>query len=135
MSRSGYSYDCDNVQLWRGAVDKAIHGKRGQAFLRELLASLDALPEKKLIAEELENADGCVCAIGAVGKARGVDMSQIDYFEPGRVGSSFGISRAMAAEIEYVNDEEGPYGAHETDDARFVRVRAWVVSQIDEGAA
>src|SRR5262245_16738600 len=34
---------------WRGAVHAAIFGKRGQAFLTELLAALDALPEKKLL--------------------------------------------------------------------------------------
>lgn len=132
MSRSGYSDDCDNVQLWRGAVDKAIWGKRGQAFLCEMLSALDSLPEKKLIAEELETADGCVCAIGAVGKHRGTDMSKIDYSDAGAVGNEFGISRAMAAEIEYVNDEEGPYGSVETDEARFVRVRAWVSAHIQQ---
>ncbi len=49
MSRSGYSDDCDNLQLWRQAVDRAISGKRGQAVLREMLASLEALPQKRLI--------------------------------------------------------------------------------------
>lgn len=57
MSRSGYSddYDGDNWDLirWRGAVTSAIRGKRGQAFLREALAALDAMPEKQLIAGDL----------------------------------------------------------------------------------
>lgn len=44
MSRSGYNDDCDGWALirWRGAVNSAINGKRGQAFLRELVAALDA---------------------------------------------------------------------------------------------
>lgn len=50
MSRSGYSddYDFDNWQLirWRGAVNSAINGRRGQAFLKELLTAIEALPEK-----------------------------------------------------------------------------------------
>ena len=49
MSRSGYSDDCENLGLWRGAVEKSIKGKRGQAFLKEMLVALDSLPEKKLI--------------------------------------------------------------------------------------
>jgi len=47
MSRSGYSDDCDDqwsLICWRGAVKSAIRGKRGQAFLKEMLAALDALP-------------------------------------------------------------------------------------------
>ena len=62
MSRSGYSEDCDGWALvrWRGAVKSAIRGQRGQAFLRELLAALDAIPDKRLIAEELVDAQGAV---------------------------------------------------------------------------
>jgi hypothetical protein len=78
MSRSGYNddYDLDPWQgiRWRGAVASAIRGRRGQAFLRELLVALDALPEHKLIANELEK-DGAVCALGAVGKARGLALA------------------------------------------------------------
>jgi hypothetical protein len=46
MSRSGYSDDHSEWDLirWRGAVASAIRGKRGQAFLRELLVALDAMP-------------------------------------------------------------------------------------------
>lgn len=55
MSRSGYTEDCDGWDLirWRGAVASAIRGKRGQAFLREALAALDAMPEKQLISHDL----------------------------------------------------------------------------------
>lgn len=59
MSRSGYSDDDDDdggsrLNLWRGAVERAIKGKRGQAFLRELGAALDAMPDKRLTTGELE---------------------------------------------------------------------------------
>ena len=55
MSRSGYSDDLETWQLikWRGQVMSAIRGKRGQKFLRELLAALDAMPKKILITEDL----------------------------------------------------------------------------------
>ena len=64
MSRSGYSDDCSGreLNLWRGAVESAIRGKRGQAFLREMLVALDAMPEKRLIAGELVTPTGEVCA-------------------------------------------------------------------------
>ncbi len=122
MSRSGYSDDCENWSLicWRGAVTSAIRGKRGQAFLRELLAALDALPEKRLIADELEIKDGAVCAIGAVGKARGIDMSVLDPENMEKVATTFDIADAFAKEIVWVNDEAGPW--KETPEQRFIRV-------------
>lgn len=151
MSRHGYSDDGDDDNLslgrWRGWVASAIRGKRGQAFLKEMLAALDAMPEKRLVAEDLETADGAVCALGAVGKARGVDMKPIDPEDYGRVAATFGIAGPMAQEIMYVNDEIGPdwveaygpprYRGHKvyaridvTPEKRFEKVHAWVVSKI-----
>lgn len=149
MSRSGYSDDCDDnwaMIRWRGYVASAIRGKRGQAFLREMLEALDAMPEKKLIANDLEVADGSVCAIGAVGKARGVDMSALDPEDYERVASAFGINEKLAQEIVYINDESAWWETDETGKAiregdsfkritpegRWRRVRAWVSSQIKE---
>lgn len=127
MSRSGYSGDCENIAMWRGAVASAIRGRRGQAFLKEMLAAFDVLPEKKLVAWELEKG-GEVCAIGSVGKVRGVDMSKIDPEDYEAVAATFGIAPAMAAEIVWENDEAGP--SKETPEERFSRVRAWIVAQI-----
>jgi hypothetical protein len=129
MSRSGYSDDCDGWALirWRGAVASAIRGKRGQAFLNEMLAALDAMPYRELIAENLEMPDGSVCAIGAVGKCRGVDMSEIDPEDRDAVAAVFGIPPALAAEIMYENDE-CLYWAPEH---RWQYMRSWVASQIE----
>src|SRR5437879_4918550 len=99
MSRSGYSDDGDNdwgLICWRGAVASAIKGKRGQEFLYEMLHALAALPERKLIANDLE-AEGSVCALGAVGKARGIDMKGIDPEDREKVAEVFGIAPALAA--------------------------------------
>src|SRR5262245_48117791 len=101
MSRSGYSDDYDSYDqwghiMWRGAVNSAMRGKRGQAFLKEMLAAMDAMPEKRLIAHELEVEDGAVCAIGTVGKARQVDMSNIDPEDYSTVSGVFNIAEAMA---------------------------------------
>lgn len=123
MSRSGYSDDCDNdwsLICWRGAVAAAINGKRGQAFILEMWKAMQALPEPKLIADELE-AQGAVCAIGAVGKARGIDMSNIDPEDHGAVAAAFGIPHSLACEIMYMNDD----WRKEEPEARFVRMKKW----------
>lgn len=130
MSRSGYSDDIDTWDLimWRGAVASALKGARGQAFLKEMLAALDALPEPKLVANALEK-DGAVCAMGAVGKSRGISMSHIDPEDPATVSNLFGIARALAQEVSYENDE-GTYKRDETEEERFARMREWVVAHL-----
>lgn len=133
MSRSGYSDDIeDNWALirWRGAVASAIRGKRGQAFLREMVGALEALPEKRLIAGELQIPDGEVCAIGAVGKARGLDMGSLDPEDAETVAGTFGIADVMAREIVYQNDEGGWY---ETPEQRFARMLRWAKASLCDG--
>jgi hypothetical protein len=136
MSRSGYIDDGDIDQWdlirWRGAVASAIRGKRGQAFLREMLASMETLPEPKLVAMELE-ADGQVCAIGSVGRARGVDMTQIDPEDYSKVAAVFGINEKLAQEIVWMNDDAGP--CRETPENRFVRMRRWVETNLSQAAS
>lgn len=132
MSRANYNEDMDDnwsLICWRGAVTSATHGKRGQQFLRDLLAAMDALPEPLLIANELQSGEN-VCTIGALGKARGIDMSKIDPEDSSTVSGVFGIADALAREVVYMNDE-GSFNS-ETHADRFKRMRAWVVSQIKE---
>lgn len=132
MSRSGYSddYPEDNSGwLYRGAVRSAINGHRGQAFLKEMLATLDAMPEKKLIAGFLEE-EGAVCAIGSVGKARGVDMSKLDPEDADGVADAFGIAPALAREIVFENDDDFGFTVGETPEQRFERIRKWLVKYI-----
>lgn len=130
MSRSGYTDDMDSqweMIRWRGAVASAIRGARGQAFLKEMLAALHALERKRLISEDLES-HGEVCAIGAVGMKRGIDMSKLDPGDRESVAAVFDISPAMAAEIVYMNDEWGPY--KELPEDRYTRMRRWIEAQI-----
>lgn len=128
MSRSGYSEDCDNLDLYRASVDRALQGRRGQAFLRELIEALDALPEKILITGELIAENGACCAIGSVCQSRAIDVSKIDYEEPRMVGAALGIAPSMAAEIAFMNDEwEGP---RETSEDRWARMRRWAVNNL-----
>lgn len=131
MSRSGYSDDCDNEWMLircRGAVASAMRGKRGQAFLYEMLHALHSLPEHKLIAEDLEK-DGRVCAIGAVGKARGIDMAKLDPEDAEGIAAAFGISPALAREIVFENDDDWS-SRDETPEARFIRMRKWIEDHI-----
>jgi hypothetical protein len=136
MSRSGYTDDfgCDDNWVmirYRGAVAAAFRGKRGQAFLKEMLAALDTVADGKLIEGALEE-DGAVCALGAVGKARGLNMEQIDAGEPDEVAEAFGIAKALAAQIAFYNDELGH--PNETPERRFHRVREWIEGQIKQEA-
>jgi hypothetical protein len=144
MSRSGY---CDDVEdnwrhiRWRGAVASAIKGRRGQAMLIELRDALDAMPVKRLVADELQ-ADGEFCTLGVLGAKRGIDMTNIDPGCAETVSVVFGIADAMAREIVYENDEYGgdwqwqPDGTRqyvkESPEHRWIRMRKWVDSQIKQ---
>lgn len=126
MGRSGYSDDCDgtDLYLWRGAVDRALLGARGQRFLRKLRAALDAMPKKRLIADKIANSKGEVCAMGAVDPT-----ARLDPYDREAVAKHFGIAPAMAAEIAYENDEGKIFGT-ETPEERWTRMRRWVEKQI-----
>jgi len=147
MSRSGYSDDCDNdwqwIQ-WRGRVASAMRGKRGQAFLQEMLEAMASLPVRRLIANDLESADRVsfshwglietesVCAIGAVGKARGIDMTGLDPEDYDSVATKFDIPTVLAQEIVWMNDEAS---WRETPEERFQRMRAWIETALYEKPA
>ena len=109
MSRSGLTEDDGEDTLahgrWRGAVKSAINGKRGQAFLRELAEALDAMPEKILIASELETQDGCLCTLGVIGKARGLDLGSMDVEDYDAIAGSLDVNAKIAQEIMWENDE------------------------------
>ena|SRR5258706_13078469 len=135
MSRSGYTDDCENMGLWRGAVERAIRGKRGQAFLREMAAALDAMPVKELIAGEVIRDNEHVCAIGSVALARKMDVSELEIYDGESVGQAFGVARALACEIAYENDErsnvyENGTSRVETPAERWLRMRKWVAASI-----
>jgi hypothetical protein len=142
MSRSGYSDDCDDqwsLIRWRGAVASSIRGKNGQAFLRELLAARDAMPEKRLIPHSFGEA-GSYCTLGVVGASRGAEMPVLpgDPYDVDpddvrkQVTQALGIPDALAAEIMFLNDEGAWYD--ETPEKRWSRMREWVASQIRQPA-
>lgn len=121
MSRSGFdNHDGDEGNwgyiCWRGAYLSALRGRRGQAFLRELIAALDAIPDKRLIKEDLIQPDSMsVCAMGAVGLARGFTtekMRSIDPEDYDAVSHMFGVNEKIVREVEYANDEACEFQRH-----------------------
>lgn len=146
MSRSGYSDDCyEGVALWRGQVASAIRGKRGQKLLRDFVAALDAMPEKRLGRGALKDDDGCACSLGVVAEARGLEMSDVAFsgdpngFDGPNIGHKafadrFDVARQLTAEIMFENDDGADlcYANEETPEWRWTRMRAWAVSNIKE---
>jgi hypothetical protein len=134
MSRHGYTDDCEDTWAmirWCGAVKRTLRGKPGQSFLRELLAAMDALPEPRLVASELEHpSTGEVCALGSVGRARGLDMSAVDVENYEEVAKLFGISETLAREVMFHNDDFYQSNRIGEAERRFQRVREWVLSEI-----
>lgn len=140
MSRSGYHDDLDPLDQgrWTAQVRSATRGKRGQKFFCDLLAALDAMPEKKLISGRLQDDSGQVCSLGAIGVARGVDLkplepkenewgdSEMDYEG---LADNFDIAEQLAREVMFWNDEMD-FSGSETPEARWKRMRAWVARQI-----
>lgn len=135
MSRSGYSDDCESeipIELYRQAVHRATTGYRGQHLLCKLRDALDAMPVKRLIAGNIKDSRGEVCALGALDpNAPKYDEDWSDYDEhPRKLAKHFGIAPALASEIVYMNDEAFLWRGDETPEARWTRMRAWVQGQI-----
>lgn len=132
MSRSGYSDDVDQgaLNLYRANVRRATVGKRGQAFLSELAAALDAMPVKELVADHIVRDDQHVCAIGSVALARQMSVADLDVYDQDEVAKRFGIARCLAAEIAFENDDDFQRVDDETPAQRWQRMRRWVDEQI-----
>jgi hypothetical protein len=145
MGRHGLNeYDdfCDddaNLSFgrWRGQVESAIRGKDGQKFLKELVRALDALPEKKLISESLQVQDGAVCALGAVARARGIDMTQwtpgpdddpddFHYDQVHELAGTFNVAHQLISEIIWENDE----GNYNSPEHRWAAMRKFAINRI-----
>lgn len=95
------------------------------------------MPAKSLIRGELEK-EGEVCALGRLGKVRGIDMSNVDPDEHEDVAKVFGIPHALACEIMYENDDRemvvGEFGEwrRENNAERWQRVRRWIQKHLAE---
>lgn len=136
MGRSGYSDDSGDsdipIELYRQAVHRATTGYRGQHLLKKLRDALDAMPTKRLIAGNIKDDAGQVCALGALDpNAPKYDEDDFDDFDhPRKLAAHFGIAQALASEIVYMNDEAFDWKGSEMPEARWTRMRAWVEEQI-----
>ncbi len=142
MSRSGYGDggDCENIELYRGNVDRAIGGKRGQRALKDIVTALDTMAVKELAAHSFQTEGGGICTLGALAKHRGVDVSDLeptnegDVVDSGACSRRFDIAPCMASEIMFENDERENYylGNPETDAQRWTRMRGWALKHTKE---
>lgn len=139
--------------LWDANCRRSIKGRKGQAALRELEAALLALPEKRLIADKLEDDEGRVCAIGALAKAKGVTPKADPDYEMEEVGVELGMPRMVAWKVVAENDvtldkvwnvAEGPLAPNDypyqgglllirdvTPEERYEKMLAWVQEQLN----
>lgn len=136
MGRSGYSDDSGDsdipIELYRQAVHRATTGYRGQHLLKKLRDALDAMPTKRLIAGNIKDDAGQVCALGALDpNAPKYDEDWGDDDEhPRKLAKHFNVAPALASEIVYMNDEAFSWKGDETPEARWTRMRKWVDEQI-----
>jgi len=121
---------------------RSLQGRKGQAALRELEAALLALPEKRLIAEHLEDANGDVCTIGALARFKGKitdEIKELGEYEMETVGERLGIPRMVAWKIVEITDIQLPgnfhhYNSPVSPEYRYEKVLAWVQSQLSNSA-
>lgn len=132
MSRSGYTDEDDEnrIGLYRGNIARATRGKRGQRFFRELVAALDAMPEKRLIEGKLEHEEGDVCTLGALRKAKGVALEPLRESDWDKLGKAFDVAPMLTQEVMFENDDDFGYYGEETPEARWTRMRKWAAEQI-----
>lgn len=136
----------NQAYLWEANQRRSLKGKKGQAALRELEAALLALPEPRLIADEFENAQGEVCALGALARFKGKENPKTadvlihdevynEYYDDGylmegaglELAASMDVPRMVALAIIYHNDDSWqPL----TPEQRYDRVLAWTRRQL-----
>lgn len=127
----GCDYDGDDAVsegLWNRRLALATRSKRGNERLREIAAILDAMPEKRLITEAL-TLEGDCCFVGAVCKARGVQIPEgyCDIFDTADAGKRAGIPWTLAWEMATANDEKW---GRLTPEERWKAARAWIDEQL-----
>jgi hypothetical protein len=67
-----------------------------------------------------------VCELGALGRAKGVKLDELDTTNWDALGETFNIAASLSREVMYMNDDF--YGG--TPERRWEMVRKWAASQI-----
>ena len=136
MSRITYTEEeafAGQVALWQANCARSLRGKKGQAELFALREALLALPVKRLLRDELYNDAGEVCAIGAYGKYKGVDIFKYDPEDTCHddIGVEGGMPRLVAWKVVEMNDEEFDRVSPEQ---RYEKMLSWVESLLAKGS-
>lgn len=135
-------------EFWDKILERAFHGPRAAARLRDLEAALLAIPRKRLILGAVAK-DGDVCAIGAfvafrksqkgtslqdaIAELEALKIDAEDNYDAGEatadLGKEHGMSRTMARCVAARQDEE----LHQlTPEERYEEMLAWVRGAIVE---
>lgn len=118
--------------LWQANCERSLRGKQGQEELRELRNALLALREKRLLLGTLEDEEGGVCAVGAYGKHKGIDLSKFDVdSDTDDVGIAGGMPPLVAWKVVEMNDLQFD---HVTPEQRYEKMLAWVESKLSPSA-
>ena len=118
-------------ELQRANMRRSGQGARGQRALREIEAALIDLPAKRLIHGTLIDDNGDVCAIGAYGRHKRIDLAPYDPEDSVHVGILGGMPRLVAWQVVEMND----VGRTVTPEERYDRVLAWVRTQLKDGTS
>ena len=112
---------------WLAHMKSACMGRPGQKVFGELEAVLAAMPDKRLIEGSLTNPDGEVCALGALARNRGMDLSAVFAETDEEVqmwaARELGLTETLAWVIMEENDEELETA---TPERRHAAMLAWV---------
>jgi len=140
--RIGYSDDEDwpgQFALFQANCRRSLRGQTGQCALRQLEAALLALPKPRLIAHELQDVAGDVCAIGALVRYQGITPKADPEFEMEHIGVECGMPLLVAWKVVEQNDIEFDtrYVADPvfhrvlyTPEERYDAMLAWVRQQL-----
>lgn len=147
--RVNYSEDEDfpgQFELWQANCQRSLKGKAGQAALRELETALLALPEKRLIADKLQAPDGEVCALGALGRFKGVEVpistdnnynddDCLERLEQEEAVIQFGVDLGVPYMVSVAIVERNDGGSYfdDTPEGRYTAMLTWVQRQLVEG--
>jgi hypothetical protein len=141
MTRLYYDDDCGPSEegLRQGWLRSAIRGQRGQRFLRDLVAALDALPTPELSSGALEDPEtGCCCAFGAVLRFRGAENVPLWFHPeeedmmPDSLAEPFDVSKTLAWAVVQANEEMCSSNTEQDRRRRWAEVRAWAVCNLQE---
>lgn len=134
---------------WQESLRRALESSRGRRALADLVSALDALPKHELtdgalIQRWYEDDDNTVrdyevCAIGAYALYKGASVEALPTCdaercdeadeETAKVGQQYGMSKALARHIAWVNDEK--FNRLEPSQ-RWQAVRNWAVLKLGE---